>query len=459
MDLISLAHRLLVGVEAKVPGIRPLTNPLRWAFHLTDTALAALLFVFWVLSYGLYARIARGMRAKGKAASGTVCFLSQEGFTVAPARIRTYYFAERVARLGIPTRTLAFWDDIYRFRHLPDRIVLSVERVVVALRAAHRLLADPPAAIVQQRPNYDLITTWALHWVHGTPVVFDIDDWIGDYPWFFPLRVRSVLPRCRALASACVVSSRRLERGLRGLFPRLVRIPTYVDTEVFRPRAARAATAEIVFGWNGTLFQKFMYDSLLLMLRAFRRACGRLDPATPVALEIAGTGGYFGEVEKALAAEFAGCPVRIRGWIDPRSMAQYLDGIDVGLYSLTMVAEGPESEDGRFIVSKSPTKVFEYMAKGIPTISTRVGEVAYFLQHGVTGFCSDDVDELADAFVTLAKDPELRGRMGAAARQLCVDQYSMAASAAMLADLITEVGDLESRSGAKSSRRCSLSAN
>jgi glycosyltransferase involved in cell wall biosynthesis len=235
------------------------------------------------------------------------------------------------------------------------------------------------------------------------------------------------------------------------MFPQVVRIPTYADTEAFRPRPAGARSEEVVFGWNGTLFQKFMYDALLLMLRAFRRASAQLGDSNPSVFEIAGTGSYLAEIRKSLAAEFAGCRVRIRGWIDPRAMAQYLDGIDVGLYSLAMVAEGPNSEDGRFIVCKSPTKVFEYMAKGIPTISTRVGEVAHFLEHGVTGFVSDDEDELVEAFVALATDPGLRDRMGAAARRACVERYSMATATAMLADVLAEVGDVAVRGDAKPS--------
>jgi len=436
-----------------------LTDRLREFVHLTDTALAAILVLLWLLAYGVFAKLAGSLRGRSKPAAGTVCFLSQEGFTVAPARIRTYYFADRVARLGIPTKTLAFWDDIYRFKHLPDRMIFAVERVVVALRAAHRLLADPPVAIVQQRPNYDLITSWALHWLRGTPVIFDIDDWIGDYMWFYPVRMRKVLPWCSSFASVCVVSSKRLEEELGPRFPRLVKIPTFADTDGFQPRKSPRSPAEIVFGWNGTVFQEFMYEALLMMMRAFCRACDRLGTATPIVFEIAGTGAYLADVEKALSSEFAAYPIRLKGWVDPRTMAEYLDRIDVGLYSLTMPKQGAQSEDALFVLSKSPTKVFEYMAKGIPTISTRLGEVSQFIQHGVTGFCCEDVDELAEAFVTLARDPGLRAHMGAAARKLCVDQYSMAVSAAMLADVISEVSDVVSRNGAKPSRGCSLSAN
>lgn len=433
------AYAKFQELQHQFPGIKVLTVPLRGVIFLLDTVLAAMLLCTWVLSFGIFSKLKRCLRRDDKPVPRAICFLSQEGFTVAPTRIRTYFFSRHVARLGIRTKVVAFWDDIYRFDHLPDRPIFGVERVVIALRVTHQLLADPPAAIVQQRPTYDLITTWALHWLRGTPVIFDIDDWIGDYTWFYPIRIRSVLPWCRSLASACVVSSERLEQELSPYFTRCVKIPTFVDTEVFRPRKTLRPSKEVVFGWNGTLFQEFMHDALMLMIRTFAGACDRLGHEVSVTLEIVGTGGYFDKIEEALAAKYASYPICFKGWLDPRTMAEYLDGIDVGLYSLTLADIRADSEEATFILSKSPTKVFEYMAKGIPTISTRLGEVAHFIDHGVTGFCSDEVDDLTEAFVRLATDPELRANMGSAARKQCVDHYSMDAAGAMLAGLITEV--------------------
>lgn len=436
--LITIAYRVFLRAQEKLPIAPWLIVPVRATVFAIDTILSALLVLAWVLLYGLPAKAWQRFGSREEGSSATVVFLSQEGFTVAPTRIRSYFFAERIARLGVATKVLAFWDHIFLFDHLPDRPIFGVERVIVALRAAHQLLADPPAAIVQQRPSYDLITSWALNWLHGTPVIFDIDDWIGDYMWFYPIRVRHVLPKCRSLASVCVVSSRRLEQELGPWFPRLVKIPTFADTDVFRPRGSPPESREVVFGWNGTLFQDFMYEALMLMIRAFCRACDQLDKATPVAFEVAGTGAYFDLLEKTLASEYAGYPIRIKGWLDPRTMSSYLDGIDVGLYALTLPRQGEDSGVEKFILSKSPTKVFEYMAKGIPTISTRLGEVAEYIHEGVTGYSSDNVDELAAAFLELARNPDLRARMGSAARRQCAEHYSMEAAALMYARIVSD---------------------
>jgi glycosyltransferase involved in cell wall biosynthesis len=309
----------------------------------------------------------------------------------------------------------------------------------------HRLIADPPAVIIEQRPTYDLLTTSIVRWLRGTTVIFDIDDWIGDYTWFYPLRVEAVLPRFRSIASACIVSSTRLERELAPIFPVTVKIPTYVDTKVFRPREVERSSPEVVFGWNGTLFQEFMFESLSVMLKAFSLACDRLGGSTAIAMEIAGTGDYFPKLEELLAKDYSEYPIRIKGWLDPRTMSEYLDTIDVGLYSLVVTDARRGTAEETFIVSKSPTKVFEYMAKGIPTISTRVGEVGSVIEQGVTGICSDDIASLCDGFVTLATDPELRKRMGVASRTLCEQRYSMTTAAQQLLDVIAACDKVSAR--------------
>ena len=429
------------GVHARYPWTRGFIERLRAAIFLADSLLSALIFLSWLGTAGLACKLLALARARKGTRGRGILFLSQEGFTVAPTRIRSYFFAERVSALGYPTRVLAFWDDIYRFDHLPDRPIFGVEQTLVSIRAVHRMLAERPAVIIEQRPTYDLLATWAMHWLHGTPVIFDIDDWIGDYTWFYPLRVRTVLPWFRSLASACIVSSARLEFELAPVFADTVKIPTYVDTDLFRPRVSAVSESVVVFGWNGTLFQEFMYESLLVMVHAFVRAYDRVGPSAKMVMEVAGTGDFYPKLEEFVAREYPGYPIRLKGWLDPRAMAEYLDGIDVGLYSLVLTERRRGTAEETFIVSKSPTKVFEYMAKGLPTLSTRLGEVANVIEQGVTGICSDDLAELCDGFVLLAQDAWLRLRMGQLARSRCVERFSMTSAARKLIDtVVTRTG-------------------
>lgn len=73
----------------------------------------------------------------------------------------------------------------------------------------------------------------------------------------------------------------------------------------------------------------------------------------------------------------------------------------------------------------SPMVVEQAMASGKPVVATAVGGVPYLVDHGRTGFLSspNDPTQLAQALVTLAQDPDLRLRMGEAARLEAIKRF------------------------------------
>jgi glycosyltransferase involved in cell wall biosynthesis len=66
----------------------------------------------------------------------------------------------------------------------------------------------------------------------------------------------------------------------------------------------------------------------------------------------------------------------------------------------------------------SPLKVYEYMAAGVPPVTSRIGQLAQLIDDGVTGFLCPpgDTAAFAERIELLRRDPELRTRIGAAAR-------------------------------------------
>ena len=66
------------------------------------------------------------------------------------------------------------------------------------------------------------------------------------------------------------------------------------------------------------------------------------------------------------------------------------------------------------------------MAAGKPLVATRVGGLPELVRPGETGLLVEekDADELADAIVTLARDPNMRARMGDSGRTLIRDSMS-----------------------------------
>ena len=76
----------------------------------------------------------------------------------------------------------------------------------------------------------------------------------------------------------------------------------------------------------------------------------------------------------------------------------------------------------------TPVSVIEALAAGRPAVATRVGGTPDVIRDGVDGFLVEvgDTDALAAASADLARDPELRRRMGESGRErTCLERYAV----------------------------------
>lgn len=74
-----------------------------------------------------------------------------------------------------------------------------------------------------------------------------------------------------------------------------------------------------------------------------------------------------------------------------------------------------------------PIALLETMATGLPVVTTPVGAVPEVIEDGANGFLVAPGDDraLADRLLTLLRDPDLRSRMGVAARRTVEDRYAL----------------------------------
>jgi glycosyltransferase involved in cell wall biosynthesis len=116
-------------------------------------------------------------------------------------------------------------------------------------------------------------------------------------------------------------------------------------------------------------------------------------------------------------------------------MPAALAGADIGVAPFDVGAHAPLSLGFYW----SPLKMFEYMAAGLPVVAPAVDRIPSLVADGREGVLYDPKvrDGLADALLTLA-DPALRKRLGAAARERAVRDYSWTAHCAALAGAIRE---------------------
>ncbi len=85
-----------------------------------------------------------------------------------------------------------------------------------------------------------------------------------------------------------------------------------------------------------------------------------------------------------------------------------------------------------------PGVLIEAGFAGLPTVTTDVPGARDVIEDGFTGFVVpvDDFDELVAATERLVLAPELRGEMGAAARERCMEHFTLEASAAKFAQQV-----------------------
>ena len=136
-------------------------------------------------------------------------------------------------------------------------------------------------------------------------------------------------------------------------------------------------------------------------------------------MKIVGSGQYFNRFEDALRQDFKDIAdgVDITSWVTPDRMPEVLAGADIGLL--------PLADPSRWVQSKSPTKLFEYMSTGMPVMAFNNGEVRHVIENEISGFLAEDEDSYGDYLTRLAEDPDLRARIGQNARRRIENQFSL----------------------------------
>jgi glycosyltransferase involved in cell wall biosynthesis len=186
------------------------------------------------------------------------------------------------------------------------------------------------------------------------------------------LATLSTLPR------AVFANNLRLAKQLEATLGREVfYTPNGVDTSFFQPAAAPLPPLPLRAGWAGSLQNQSS---------AHRGVHEFIVPAV-AAVEGA---------ELCLAA-------REHRWRDLEAMREFYQSLHV--YVCASRSEG------------TPNPCLEAAACGLPVVSTPVGNMPEFIRDGDNGlFVTRDVDEIAARLRLLRDDPELRERMGRAAR-------------------------------------------
>ncbi len=89
--------------------------------------------------------------------------------------------------------------------------------------------------------------------------------------------------------------------------------------------------------------------------------------------------------------------------------------------------------DNPWTRGKCGLKVLQYMAAGLPVVSSPAGVNGEIVEHGVTGFLVDSADAWQKAIEELINEPDLRRDMGEAGRKRVMEKYSVDVTYAKMA--------------------------
>lgn len=138
---------------------------------------------------------------------------------------------------------------------------------------------------------------------------------------------------------------------------------------------------------------------------------------------------------------------RIKRWSEERGLSSVIllcgeqpETLDyyraADCFLLTSISEG------------MPLSVLEAMSCSLPVVATRCGAVAEMVQDGVTGFTAATGDDmmLAKHLINLARELELRGKLGTAGRRKCIELYDWCQTTERYARLYEEMLGIEGAS-------------
>jgi glycosyltransferase involved in cell wall biosynthesis len=246
-------------------------------------------------------------------------------------------------------------------------------------------------------------------------VVFDLDDALFRLSpslaaksraaqWLYgPHQALRLLRRADAIVVSTEVLANMLPHGL----PEPAILPTVPDPMDY-PISARDPEAPVVVGWAGTV-------GGLGYLDALRTVFQRLKAEGLATVEVVSSRPWSG-------------PASFHAWRLDESISVF-DRFSIGIMPL------PDTDYTR---AKAGFKLLQYMASGLPVVSSPVGVNRELIMRSGAGYLASAPGEWEDALRRLAADPDLRAEMGLRGRAFVEGYADLKAQSQRLAELLTE---------------------
>lgn len=238
--------------------------------------------------------------------------------------------------------------------------------------------------------------------LRGRPMAYDFDDavWVANPSsfngWFSFLKMAGKTRTSCRLATHVMAGNPYLAEYAKKVNAQTTVVPTTIDLEKYTLQPRREADVPVI-GWSGSF-------STVAYLDTIKSALQQLAQTERFQLRVIGTSNY----------QVPGIDVLSLPW-RAESEVEDLRPIDIGVMPLV---------DDDFSRGKCGLKALQYMALGIPPVVSPVGVNTEIVRDGVNGFLAPSDDDWIAALRKLLRDPDLRQKMGEAARKTVEIRYS-----------------------------------
>lgn len=331
-------------------------------------------------------------------------------------RYRVYQFVEPLRALGVEMDVRSFTrPEDYAALFQPGHRALKVRWLAEGTVRRARDLVDAR--------HYDALLVQV--WLHpmafppfdaalgmlNTPLVYDIDD-----AYFLPtgrgldrLRGPEWLPRLMRRAHTIMAGSDFIADFCRRHNESVRIVHTAIDTDRFSPRPPSVRPRPVV-GWIGT---HSTFEFVERLFPVFQELAKDHD----FVLRLVGAG----HGTKIPNVEVESIPWTLEHEVD------YFRDLDIGLYPLF------ESVPAQ---AKFGFKLHQYMSVGVPAVVSNIGANPRLVRHGETAFLASTAEEWKQSLSELIRSPELRHRVGSAARASLSESLSLRATSRELAKVL-----------------------
>jgi glycosyltransferase involved in cell wall biosynthesis len=190
-------------------------------------------------------------------------------------------------------------------------------------------------------------------------------------------------------------------------------IPSGVDTDKFTPSVNNFSNDKVIIGWTGSSTSQTHLEAFTPMIRKLLLRRGDV-------VEF--------HVHSDREPNMPGVAYKWHPWSSVTEVEE-ISRFDIGIMPM------PDDEWSR---GKCAMKALLYMSLGIPAVCSDIGANRDVIIHRENGFLVSTEDQWLTHLETLIDNKDLRLRLGRAARETVVENYSMKKCAKLFARTVKE---------------------